>query len=229
MILLWRTIVPEPARASRYTCGIVDLRPLLTIAALDVAAAMSPGPAFLLVSRTAAGSTRRSALLTAGGTASASVIWAGAALLGLQVILAKAAGLYHLLQFMGGLYLCFVGLSIWRGASMPLPAMMPAQVVEGSSYSRALLLGLSNPKIIVFFGTIFTTAFDPSAPAAFKWAALLVVTIIETTWYTSVATLFGISPIQRAYRKMKKALERTFGGLMFLFGGRLTWASVQTP
>ncbi len=188
---------------------------------------MSPGPAFLLVSRTAAGSTRRSALLTAGGTASASVIWAAAALLGVQVILTKAAGIYHVLQFLGGLYLCYIGISIWRGASVPLPAVIPSEVAERRSYGRALLLGLSNPKIIVFFGTIFTTAFDPSAPATFKWAALLVVTIIETTWYTSLATLFGISPIQRSYRKMKKALERTFGSLMFLFGGRLTWSSVQ--
>jgi threonine efflux protein len=205
---------------------MVDLRPLATIAALNLAAAMSPGPAFLLVSRTAAGSSRRSALLTAAGTASASVIWAGSALLGLQVILTRAASIYHLLQFVGGLYLCFIGISMWRGAGVPLPAVKP-EGVERNSYRRALLLGLSNPKIIVFFGTIFTTAFDPSAPAAFKWAALLVVMLIETSWYTSVATLFGISPIQRAYRKLKKGLERTFGGLMFLFGGRLTWASVQ--
>jgi threonine efflux protein len=207
---------------------MVDLRPLATIAALNLAAAMSPGPAFLLVSRTAAGSTRRSALLTAAGTASASVIWAAAALLGLQVILTKAASVYHLLQFVGGLYLCFIGLSIWRGANVPLPALLPGESGERNSYRRALLLGLSNPKVIVFFGTIFTTAFDPSSPAAFKWAALLVVLVIETTWYTSLAALFGISPIQRGYRKMKKALERTFGGLMFVFGGRLTWAAART-
>jgi threonine efflux protein len=213
--------------STRYTGQMVDLRPLATIAALNLAAAASPGPAFLLVSRTAAGSTRRSALLTAAGTASASVIWASAALLGLQVILAKAAGVYHMLQFVGGFYLCFVGLSIWRGASVPLPIGLPSETWERNSFRRALLLGLSNPKVIVFFGTIFTTAFDPSAPAVFKWAALSVVLVIETTWYTSVATLFGISPIQRSYRKMKKALERTFGGLMLLFGGRLTWASVQ--
>jgi threonine efflux protein len=205
---------------------MLDLRPLATIAALNLAAAISPGPAFLLVSRTAAGSTRRSAMLSAAGTASASVIWAAAALLGVQVILIQAAGIYHVLQFIGGLYLCFLGLSIWRGASLPLPEMAFAGPQRGT-YRRALLLGLSNPKIIVFFGTIFTTAFDPLAPAAFKWAALLVVLTIETSWYLSVATLFGISPIQRAYRRMKKVLERTFGGLMFLFGGRLTWASLQ--
>jgi threonine/homoserine/homoserine lactone efflux protein len=32
---------------------------------------------------------------------------------------------------------------------------------------------------------------------------------------------------QRAYRRMKKWLERIFGSLMILFGSRLTWASVQ--
>jgi threonine/homoserine/homoserine lactone efflux protein len=206
---------------------MLDFRPLATIAALDMAAAMSPGPAFLLVSRSAAGSNRRSALLTAAGTASASVAWAGAALLGLQVILMKAAGIYHVLQFVGGLYLCFIGLSIWRGASLPLPVVKPDAFPQRGSYRRALLLGLSNPKIIVFFGTIFTTAISPAADVSFKWAALLVVLMIESTWYISLATLFGISPIQRAYRKMKKALERTFGGLMFLFGGRLAWSSVR--
>lgn len=38
-------------RRLRYTFPMVDLRPLATIAALNLAAAMSPGPAFLLVHR----------------------------------------------------------------------------------------------------------------------------------------------------------------------------------
>jgi threonine/homoserine/homoserine lactone efflux protein len=206
---------------------MIDLRPLATIALLDLVAALSPGPAFLLVSRTAAGSTRRSAVLTASGTAASAVIWAAAALLGLQVILTKVAGVYHVLQFVGGLYLCFIGISMWRGANVPLPALGSVEQEPRDSFRRALLLGLSNPKIIVFFGTIFTTALDPTSAPVIKWCALLIVLTIETSWYMLVATVFGISPIQRAYRKMKKGLERTFGSLMFLFGGRLTWASIE--
>jgi threonine/homoserine/homoserine lactone efflux protein len=55
------------------------LTPLAAVAALNLAAAMSPGPAFVLITRTAAASSRSSALEAAAGTVAASVLWAAAA------------------------------------------------------------------------------------------------------------------------------------------------------
>jgi len=78
------------------------LTPLVAVAALNLAAAMSPGPAFVLITRTAAASSRSSALKAAAGTVAASVLWAAAALLGLQVLLTQAAGLYRAFQVAGG-------------------------------------------------------------------------------------------------------------------------------
>ena len=88
-----------------------DLTPLAAVAALNLAAAISPGPAFVLITRTAA-SSRSSALKAAMGTVTASLIWAAAALLGLQVILTQAAGLYRAFQVLGGLYLCPIGFAM---------------------------------------------------------------------------------------------------------------------
>lgn len=88
---------------------------------------------------------------------------------------------------------------------------------------KGLLLGLSNPKVVVFFGTIFTTAFAPSTPAAVKAAALLVVLCNESIWYGSLALCFGSLPVQRRYRRVKGSLERVFGALLTAFGLRLVW------
>src|SRR5256885_6616289 len=49
-----------------------DVTPLAAVAALNLAAAISPGPAFVLITRTAAASCRSSALRAAAGTVAAS-------------------------------------------------------------------------------------------------------------------------------------------------------------
>jgi len=204
---------------------MTEIHPLLTVAALNLAAAVSPGPAFVLITQTAASSRRRVAWAAAAGTVAASLTWAAAALLGWQLVLARVASIYRLLEVGGGLYLCLIGWSTWHHAADPLP--VPAAGGGGSptvGFRKGLLLGLSNPKVIVFFGTIFTTVFAPATPVRVRWAALLVVFVNETLWYGSIATLFGTSAIQRTYMKLKVHAERFFGGLLCAFGVRLVWS-----
>jgi threonine efflux protein len=202
-----------------------NLQPILTVAALNVAAAISPGPAFLIVSKTAAASTRRAALLVVAGIVTGSVIWAVAALLGVQLILAKAASIYRFLQLFGGVYLAYIGWSVWRGAAQPLAeTSAPAR---GGGFRKALLINLSNPKVIIFFGSVFGTVFKPSTPLAVRWAAVPTVFLIDGTWYCCVALLFGILPVQRIYRRIKTGFERTCGGFLVLFGAKLVWTGAR--
>jgi threonine efflux protein len=206
----------------------MDLRPLAAIAALNLAAAMSPGPAFIFITRTAAGSTRASALNAAAGTVAASVSWAAAALLGVHVVLTQAVGLYRAVQLAGGVYLAVLGMAMWRHAPDALATEVAAASVTGrGAFSKALLLGLSNPKVVVFFGTIFATALSPDTPAARKLAALVIVLCIESTWYGFLALCFGTPPVQRAYRRVKATFERIFGTVLIAFGARLVWSSAR--
>jgi threonine/homoserine/homoserine lactone efflux protein len=206
---------------------MTDLTPLAAVAALNLAAAMSPGPAFVLITRTAAASNRSAAWKAATGTVAASLIWAAAALLGLQVLLTQAAGLYRVFQVAGGLYLCLIGSIMWRHAPDPMPTGSAADVRMRGAFMKGLLLGLSNPKVVVFFGTVFTTAFVPSTPTPVKWAALAVVLCNESIWYGSLALCFGSSLVQRRYRRVKASLERIFGALLTAFGAKLVWSGAQ--
>jgi threonine efflux protein len=206
----------------------VDVKPLLAIAAMDLAAAMSPGPAFLLVSRTAANGSREEGLRAAAGTITASVTWAVAAVLGLQVVLARAADAYRIFQLLGGLYLCYVGITVWRGANKATPASGSRPANVSNPFQRGLTIGLSNPKVIVFFGTIFSTAFAEGTPANVKWAAVAVVFLIETFWYTTLALFFGVAPVRAVYQKLKTTLERIFGGILLIFGGRLAYSALKS-
>lgn len=206
---------------------MVDLQPLLGIAALNLAATMSPGPAFVLVTQTAVSSKRDVALAAAAGTVTASMTWCLGALLGWQFLLVKVVALYRFLHIAGGCYLGYIGVMMWLHAKDSLPELDRHRLTRAVAYRKALFLGLSNPKVIIFFGTVFTALFTPQTPAVVRWMSPLIVLFNECVWYSLVATLFGTAPVQRVYRRLKAGAERVFGSFLILFGGRLAFSGLR--
>src|ERR1700688_4635019 len=97
------------------------LLPILTVALAHLAAAMSPGPSFLLVARTAVGVSRRAGLAAALAMGVGASLWAAAALVGLAVIFAQFDWLYIGAKITGGVFLIWIAIRIWRGAHLSLP------------------------------------------------------------------------------------------------------------
>ncbi|MGH6861390.1 MAG: LysE family translocator, partial [Phyllobacterium sp.] len=143
---------------------------LVSILAAIFIGAMSPGPSFVLVSRVAIASSRLHGLAAALGMGLGGTVFAGLAVLGLTALLLRFEWLYVILKLLGGAYLVFIALRIWRGASEPFSlAAGGGPAAAGLSVSRAFLLGLvtqlSNPKTSIVYAGIFA-AFMPPAPPA---------------------------------------------------------------
>ena len=186
-------------------------------------AAMSPGPAFLVVTRISVGESRRAALGAAFGVASAALLWAVAATLGMHLLLAEAAWLYGGLKLIGGLYLVWLGIQAWRHAAQPLAVATEGVVAMNAweAWRLGFSTNLANPKVIVFFGSIFVTLFTPETPSWVRGAALIVVAVNESGWYATVALLFSSRRAQAAYRRAKRWIDRASGAVMMIFGFRL--------
>jgi threonine/homoserine/homoserine lactone efflux protein len=200
------------------------------VAAIHLMAAASPGPAFVMVTRVSMAESRAAALGMACGVANAAVLWAVAASLGVGALLSSAAILFTALKLAGGTYLLWLGLLAWRGAGATGAAGPGPVVRQGMRPARAWWLGLStnlsNPKVIIFFGSIFVALFAPGTPGWVRVAALAIVAVNETLWYILVALLFSAAPVQRAYRRVRGWVERIMGTVMLLFGARLILAAV---
>jgi RhtB (resistance to homoserine/threonine) family protein len=196
---------------------------LAGIAGVHLVAAISPGPAFVMVTRLAVAEGRRVALSAAIGVALGAMLWATAAVLGMHLLLERATWLYGVLQAAGGAYLLWLGFQAWRHAGEPVAAAGPDGA--GMSAWRAWRLGvatnLANPKVVVFFGSIFVTLFTPEMPGWVRVAALAIIAIDETLWYVLVALLFSAGPTQSAYRRAKRLIDRATGGVLMAFGVRL--------
>ena len=197
--------------------------PLLGLAAVHLMAAASPGPSFVLVAQTAVGSGRRAGLLAAFAMMLGAVAWAAAALYGLQALFARFAWLYLVMRIGGGLYLLYLAVMLWRHAPEPLPE--PSAVVARTGamqgFMRALLLQLSNPKVMVFFGSIFLSVLPQHMPAWMEGAVLLLVAFDEFMWFALLALTFSGSTARAFYRRAKFWIERFMGGALALLGLRL--------
>jgi len=197
---------------------------LLGLAVVHLLAVASPGPSTVLVVQTAAVSGRRGGLVTAFAMMLGALAWAMAALWGLQALFAKFSWLYVFFRIAGGLYLIYLAVMLWRHARDPLPEMMAGDAVRGSDWQvfvRALLLQLSNPKIMVFFGSIFLSVLPQDMPGWMEGAVLALVAFNEFTWFALLALLFSGGTARAFYRRAKFWLDRIMGGALALLGLRL--------
>jgi threonine efflux protein len=147
----------------------------LTVALVHLIALMSPGPDFFFVSQTAASRSRREAMMGVVGISLGILVWAGVALMGLHLILQKMAWLHQIIMVGGGIYLCWMGWQLLRSAraqnaqSAPAPEVKVTLPKPGRSFIRGFLTNLSNPKAVIYFGSVFSLFVGDDVGAGARW------------------------------------------------------------
>lgn len=204
---------------------------LLSILGTVLIGAISPGPSFVLVSHTAIVRSRRAGLAAALGMGLGGAIFALLALAGLHALLVRVEWAYLAFKLLGGAYLVYLGLRIWRGASLPLPPEREGDTDQDTAAWKSLVMGLatqiSNPKTALVYGSIFA-AFLPPAPERFLFTALpLGVFVVEAGWYAVVALVFSAERPRAAYGRTKHVVDRIAGAVLAGLGVRLVWDAVR--
>ncbi len=199
---------------------------LASVAAVNLLGAASPGPAFFVVSRTAVGQNRRAGFATALGVSLATVIWAFGTIHGLTLLIAQAAWLFRIMQAVGAAYLIYLGWRAIRHAAEPLSPPLPEHAPAGLllAFRRGFLVNMTNPKVAVFFASVFASVYGTGMPEWVNLVVLAVIAIDEIVWYSLVALVFSSRPAQAAYGKAKRWIDRAFGTFLALFGLRLLWS-----
>ncbi|MEB0133763.1 LysE family transporter [Actimicrobium sp. CCC2.4] len=189
--------------------------------------AMSPGPSFLLVARTAVSSSRIDGVATALGMGVGGVIFAVIALLGLHVLLTAIPWLYVVMKVVGGLYLMYLGYCIWRGANKPLSMSIPSAVSLSRTIFRSFRIGLvtqlSNPKTAIVYASVFTAFLPPVFPLSLALILVVLVFAVEAGWYIIVALALSSKGPQNFYLRYKAWLDRAAGAVMAFLGVKLAW------
>ncbi|MTH47602.1 threonine export protein RhtC [Intestinirhabdus alba] len=193
-----------------------------SVAVMHLLALISPGPDFFFVSQTAVSRSRKEAMLGVLGITCGVMVWSGVALLGLNLIVEKMAWLHTIIMVGGGMYLCWLGYQMLRGALKKRAVGDPAPQVElaqgGRSFIKGLLTNLANPKAIVYFGSVFSLFVGDSVGAAARWGIFVLIAVETFAWFTVVASLFALPKIRLGYQRLAKWIDGFAGALFAGFG-----------
>lgn len=165
---------------------------LLSVWLIHLLAAISPGPSFVVCVRTAAVEGFATSTALAFGFGIGAFLWAAAAMAGLALIFEALPALFVSLRILGGAFLIYIAVMMWRHARAPLPA------ADGNHTPRsiwqAIRLGFvtfaANLKTAIFFGAVFAGLVPADAPLGARALILLLVFANETLWYIIVARVF---------------------------------------
>jgi len=194
-----------------------------TVALVHFVALMSPGPDFFFVSQTAASRSRKEAMMGVLGITLGIVVWAGVALMGLHLLLEKMAWLHKIIMAGGGLYLLWMGWQLLCSARQRhKEPHSSAPVIElpkrGMSFLKGFLTNLSNPKAIIYFGSVFSLFVGNDVGAATRWGLFLLIIAETFAWFALVAAIFALPWMRDKYQRMAKWVDGMAGVLFAGFG-----------
>jgi threonine/homoserine/homoserine lactone efflux protein len=189
---------------------------VLLLMAAQLMALVSPGPAALRILRISLSGARLDALKFGAGLATAAACWAALAFAGLDVLFSALPWLFLALKLLGGLYLIYVAVQIWRGAATPVNAA--ARVRKGGAFVSGWLTNAANPKAAFFFSAVFLAILPKETAMADKISIVGLVLALEMCWYAGMVALFSHARSQNLYMRAKAAVDRCCSALLAALG-----------
>lgn len=203
---------------------VLPVDPHLYAAFLGVMAVMAatPGPANLF--SVANGVKRGPAGALAGvlGMNAATLVWFGAAALGLGALVVAFPAAFRIISIGGALYVAWLGIRALRGVFATAADPESATVRLGrSAIFDGFMVQIANPKAVLFFTAVLPPFLDVNRPAAPQLALFALATIGMDVITMSA---YGLGGAALARRMAEPRFRRGFGlltGILLLLAALL--------
>lgn len=185
---------------------------------------LAPGPNGLLALTHGAMYGHRKALFTICGGVLGFTVLMALSMFGISALLLASAEVLSVFKWIGGGYLIWLGIQLWRAPALSLQAVDKAADTSGLLlFRQGGLAAISNPKVLLFFGAFLPQFIQPEQP-------LLPQFIVMAATYAVIE--FAVEYlIARVACKIRPWLERSgkrfnqgCGGLFTVLGASLPLA-----
>ena len=196
---------------------------LFTVAAMWFAAVVTPGPNFLVTTRTALLQSRTRGVQAALGVASGAVVWGflGGVLRHPRAL--RRSALAPPRPAPGGsAYLVFLGarmlLASFKRGTIDEVAREPR---AGSAFRLGLVTTFANPQSALSTASMFAASLPSNPSLALGFEAVGVMAAISATWYGLVALVLSAAGAAGYFTKLRRWVDRAAGLALVGFGARL--------
>jgi threonine/homoserine/homoserine lactone efflux protein len=184
----------------------------------SIGLSLTPGPNSLLaLTHGALYGARRTLFTIVGGVIGFSALIA-LAMFGLSALLQASASVLTVLKWVGGAYLIWLGIQLWRSPALQLQAnQRAASLGNADLFRQGLLSALANPKVLLFYGAFLPQFLDPQRGLGLQF-------VIMAATFASVEFVVEYLLAKMAFRvrpwlaKGGKGFNRCCGSLFALIG-----------
>lgn len=205
---------------------------LISIALLNLLAAMTPGPDFALITRNTVQYSRRAGILTALGISTAVLVHITYCSLGLAIIITKSTVLFDLIKFAGGSYLIYMGISAIKSQKKANKLesnklnKTPLAMGKWQAFRQGFLTNLLNPKAAIFFLALFTMVVDTGLHW-FTLALALTLFITVFAWFSCLTLILSHQKVAKLLQRSQKIIIKATGIFLIVFGLALFFAQIK--
>jgi len=182
-----------------------------------------PGPTVTLIVANSLRHGSRAGLLNVAGTQLGLAMLIAVVGIGLTSVIEALGHWFDALRLLGAAYLVWLGWRMLR-AEGGIEAFVGAKAPRGGFFLQGLLVALSNPKMLVFFGAFFPQFIDPRADHALQIAIMGFTALAFAAVSDSAYALLSGQAGRLLSRHRIRLLSRLSGS--FLIGGGV-WLALQ--
>jgi len=183
-----------------------------------VGLSLAPGPNGLLALTHGALYGHKKALYTIIGGVVGFTLLIALSMYGIGALLQASSDALFVLKWLGGAYLVWLGIQLWRAPGLSFSTPGKVQQCSGATLFRTgLLAAISNPKVLLFFGAFLPQFIDPAGDLLAQFFVMaatfaLVEFLVE---YLLARVAFKIRPL---LERKGSLFNRVCGGLFVLIG-----------
>ncbi|WP_151477725.1 LysE family translocator [Streptomyces albicerus] len=182
-----------------------------------LALVVSPGPDMMFIVAMGGRGGPVAGVMAAAGVATAMLVHAVAAMLGLSALFTTLPTLYHVLRWAGAAYLLYLAVKAFRDRSVPVEEGAEPGPGRRRAFWQGAVTNLLNPKVILFNVAFLPQFVNPELGHVMGQFLVLGVTIVVMGFVfdASVGLLSGrLSELLRRSRRVARGLN-IFSGTVF--------------
>ncbi len=199
----------------------IDTWLIFLVAAIGLS--FTPGPNGLLaLTHGALYGVRRTVFTVLGGALGFLIVIA-VSMFGIGALLLVVPEVLTVLKWVGGAYLVFLGVQVWRAPAITVAASGDRpSASRWSLFQQGLLAAVTNPKGILFFVAFLPQFIDPRQDLGLQFVIMAsTFIVIEIVFELVVAALS--QSLQPLLARAGRWFNRATGGLFILIGLLLPW------
>lgn len=184
----------------------------------SIGMALTPGPNGLLALTHGALHGRRMTVWTISGAIIGFTLLMALCMFGVGALVKTSIWWFTALKFIGGAYLVWIGIQVWRSPPIGVVTLENVPPAEGwSLFRKGFLTATTNPKSVLFYTALLPQFIDPHRGIAVQFA-IIAFTYAITEFTVEYGFAAAANSMSAWFARVGRRFNQVCGGVFVLVG-----------